>query len=69
MDGAEPAVVLTAVRRLAQAAVEDAAAAREVAWESAAATRFREEVTTRTRLLAARLDAVDHALRQVGGLS
>lgn len=69
MDGAEPAATLATARGLVESAVGEAAAARQVGWESAAAERFRTELTLLTRLLAGRLDVLDEALRLLRGSS
>ncbi|GAB3159402.1 hypothetical protein GCM10027059_05590 [Myceligenerans halotolerans] len=69
MDATEPAVALAAVRGLVESAVDEATAAQRVGWESAAATRFRAEAASQTRLLVGDLDAVDEAVRLIGGLS
>lgn len=69
MDAGEPAVALAAVRALVESAVDEAVAAQRVGWESVAAVRFRAEAASQTRLLVGELDAVDEAVRLVGGLS
>ncbi|RPF19585.1 hypothetical protein [Myceligenerans xiligouense] len=69
MDGAEPVVTLAAARGLVESAVDEAVAAQRIGWASSAATRFRAEAALRTRLLVGELDALDTAIRLVGGLS
>lgn len=68
MEGAEPAVALSAARGLVESAVDEMVAARRVGWESAAAVRFREEAALVTRRLLGDLDALDEAARLAGGL-
>ncbi|MBL0886070.1 hypothetical protein [Myceligenerans indicum] len=65
----EPMPALAAARGLVEAAMEDAAQATRVGWDSAAAERFRDEAASLTRLLVAELDALDEAGRLVGELA
>ncbi|MBO0609538.1 hypothetical protein [Myceligenerans salitolerans] len=69
MDGGEPLMALTAARRLVEVAVDQAAAAQRVEWESPAATRFRVEAAQQTHALVGQLDLLDEAVRLLRGLS